>query len=146
MKKEKNFDFDDFISSICPESVFKPEYPYIFKFNLLLGTENYGEISIQVKEELKIFELSGEERALKKLFALAEKQNNQQMIMRPLPMSPKNISFPFKGIDDVSETLLKEESFRENADFEKMLDFILNTYSPINHAILKAKTGIQGEH
>ena len=38
-----------YIERICPECVFQPTYPQIFKFDLVLKSVNYGRLEIVIK-------------------------------------------------------------------------------------------------
>ena len=139
---DKDLSAIDLVEEICPEAVFKPKYPKIFKFNLILKSEDWGEVEVIVKKGIVISELKGAKKALKKIDELAKKLRGE---MIPLPPPDYEVPFvyPLKDLMSFSEVFIREKDFKENGDFEKMIDFISNSYAPIDEIELLIKKGIK---
>ena len=132
------------IKELCPEAFFQPQYPYIFRFNLILKGVDYGVVKIVVKEGLVISKLSGNKKALEKIEEI-KKANQVRFFSVPAEFPPVFIDAPVYPLSQINQLdcLLKEEGIKKNGDYEKMEDFISHIYSPINTKLLYEKTGIE---
>ena len=138
MKDAPFFDF----AKICPEAVFVPEYPQIFKFDLEVGDKNYGEIEIEIRDELNIYEMRGTKEALQKFEKMAREAEGKTFMFPRFPFTERFFSYPVKDAVSLSEVLMREEGFKQSEDFFVFADFICNVLNPLNKDILYEKTGI----
>lgn len=133
----------DTLRTLYPECFFTPQYPYSFKFDLILKGENFGELEIIVKEGLMIEEIKGSEKTLKKLDEIAKKQEGNFFY---LPQRKKRfISYPVKKLNELKWILIYED-FEKNGDFGEIGDFLANTYAPVKTELLYQKTGIEMDY
>lgn len=138
-----------FIESICPECVFKPTYPQVFKFDLILYSQNYGELEIVINKNDEISEIKGDTEAVKKFDEIAKKADKQRLDGF-FPFI-NVVSYPPKKLLDLlsvfwkitSDFTLEQNNALENKDYLKMCEFFYNFYKPINEKILYKKTGIK---
>lgn len=140
--KKLDFNIDPFadIRKLCPECIFTPKYPYVFKFDLILQGVNYGEIEVKVNLGLELSELKGDKRALAIIDKKAKEKKDDYFYQLGLPII--FMSYPLTKIDQLYR-LLEEEGLEINKGCSEMLKLIAKTYTPINAELLYEKTGIE---
>lgn len=129
-------------AKICPEAVFIPTYPQIFKIDLILDNKNYGQIEVEIKEELNLSSVKGTDEVLKKLDEIAKKNKEKFFCNSAELYNETKPKYPLTEAMSFYQVLRLEESFSQKGDFLKLADFICNVLHPINTEILYQKTGI----
>lgn len=130
-----------------PAIFYQFQYPYSFKFDLILEGENYGDLEVVVKEGRDIAEIKGAKLALNKLDEI--NKEGSKFFWRVPPDGDRIMHYPVIYVDELASLLGhfctfdgENVKFEPNGDFEKMLEFIGHLYHPINTDLLYEKTGI----
>lgn len=130
------------IEDICPECVFKPKYPQLFKFELVVNSKNYGNIELEIKQGLEISSLSGDKNALNKLDEIAKKQANRAFYYIIPDNKERYISYPLKDVLELITALYEYEEVKQGEDLEELRNFVSNVLYPVDTELLYEKTGI----
>ena len=127
--------------AVCPECIFKSEYPQNFKFNLIANSQNFGAIEVLIKKGIEIAEIKGDKRALEELEKIGKSQAGKVFYYPVCGAYRKYISYPFKNAYKLILTL--SQTAEETSELKDFIDFVLNVNSPIDSEILFKNTGIQ---
>lgn len=124
-----------------PECVFTPKYPQTFKFNLIVGSNDFGELMIKIDKDLELSEVKGGKKTLEKLEEIGKKQAGKAFYYE-IPSTEKIfISYPFKNAGDLVVALFTE-GVSQKKGVRDLRDFVSNVENPINYELLYKKTGI----
>ena len=126
----------------CPECVFIPSYPQLFKFDLIVGSKNYGKIKIRIDEYIELSAVEGDKTALDKLKEIGKKQAGKAFYYT-IPSHKKNfISYPFKNAAELIVALFQGVETENTKELEKLRQFVAKVENPIDTELLYKKTGI----
>lgn len=128
---------------LCPECIFIPSYPQSFKFDLIVGSKNYGEIRIRIDEDTELSAVEGDKTALNKLEEIGKKQAGKAFYYK-IPSKHKNfISYPFKDAGELIVALFQGMETESTKELEKLREFVAKVNTPLDIEMLHQKTGIR---
>lgn len=142
--KEELIQQPELFEDYPPECVFKAEYPQSFKFDLTVGSKNYGEIRIRIDKGIELSTIEGEKNSLAKLEEIGKKQAGKAAYVADLVSGERiYISYPFKDAGELVVALRANIGFAENKDFKNFCKFVYKVENPVDYELLYQKTGIR---